>query len=154
MPGYTWVTKTSLYVLPERENLRNKLYSVISVSTLCKLYQGRCWRHGNKQDCETAKLNNSKINLLGTKPQNQVSAPHRPSFLRGCDDTICRCIFPSTDNCYCTTVLLSLHSRAWQRLVLIPKSERVGQRLNWGWFLVCMNNKSMMTEDTAQGRKR
>ena len=145
-------TKTSIFVFPERHILRKSLYSVIRESTLCKLYQGQCWRHGNKH-CETAKLNNSKINLA-TKPQNPVSTPYRPSFLRVCDDTICLLIFPSTYNCYCTSDLLSLHSGAWQHLVLIPESERITKRLNWGWFLVCMNNKSMMTEDTAQGRKR
>ena len=90
-------TKTYLFVLPERQNLRNNLYSLIRESTLCKLYQGQCWRHGNKH-CETTKLNNSKTNL-GTKPQNPVSTPIDPV---SCDETICLllCIFPSTDNCY------------------------------------------------------
>ena len=39
----------------------------------------------NSDDIATSnnmKPQNSKINL-GTKPQNPVSAPHRPSFLRG-----------------------------------------------------------------------
>ena len=85
-------TKTYLFVLPERQNLRNNLYSLIRESTLCKLYQGQCWRHGNKH-CETTKLNNSKINL-GTKPQNPVSTPIDPV---SCDETICLllCIFLS-----------------------------------------------------------
>ena len=104
----------------------------------------------------------SKTNLWDKTTGSSVH-PQRPSFLRVCDNTICRLlwIFPSTDNCHCiSSILLSLHSGVYQRFYSqFPESEKalnckLDKALNWGWFLVCMNYKSMMTDDTAQGMKR
>ena len=84
------------------------LYSAISASILCKLYQEHA-------DMETRILKPQKLKIksktnLWDKTTGSSVHPQRPSFLRVCDNTICRLlwIFPSTDNCN-SSILLSLH---------------------------------------------